>query len=280
MAVERTSESDGSEKSADVQPVVAPTAKKPNKTLIIALVAVVAVVVVGIVAAMLLMKPNYKESYDKSSALRKEILSWQDDSGCRDFFENLGEDDVTLDELKGYGTTCDKEIKEFGKQLREIGKTSGVQRDKDIKEQYELVESKWNTLVSNETDFEKDLQANLDLHQFAVAAGKVDTADFDGMLKAIAYLTGSDNAKIKEIGGKLEGYIKKMQQLMTEFQAAKTASEQRKIYNELEEVVDEISEFSDADEWSDGAVNFSADNLEDWADEFDRLNSMLKEKAE
>lgn len=282
MAVERTNKSADSKGSADVQPVVAPTtvAKKPNKTLIIVLAVVAVVVVAGIVAAMMLMKPNYEESYEKSSALRKELLSWQDDSGCRDFFDNLGEEDVKVATLEEYGKTCDEEIKGFGKQLREIGKTSGVQRNKEIKAQYELVESKWNTLVSNETDFEKDLQANLDLHKFIVAANEVDGSDFDGMLKAIDYLKNSDNAKLKEIGTKFADYIKKMQKLMADLQAAKTTSEQREIYSELEDVVDEMSELADADEWTDEVVNFSADNLEDWADEFDRLNSMLQEKAE
>lgn len=284
MAVERTSETAAtpdSQAPADVQPVVAPTeTKKSNKTLIIILAVVAVVVVAGIVAALMLMKPNYKESYDKTSALRSEIMDWQDDSGCRNFFDNLGEEDVTLETLNGYGDECNKEIKNFGDQLRAIGKTSGVQRDKDIKAQYDLVETKWNTLVSNETDFEKDLQANLDLHQFIVAASDVDGSDLDGMLKAVTYLTDSDNAKIKEIGDKFADYIKKLQRLMTELQAAKTPSEQTRIYNELQKVVDEMGELSDADEWSDGVVNFSAENLEAWADEFDRLNTMLEEKAE
>ena len=284
MAVERTSETattPDSQAPAEVQPVVAPTpAQKSNKTLIIILVAVAVVVVAGIVAALMLMKPNYKESYDKTSALRSELMDWQENSGCRSFFDNLGEKDVTLEALNGYGDECDKEIKDFGDQLRAVGKTSGVQRDKEIKAQYDLVEMKWNALVSNEADFKKDLQANLDLHQFIIAADGVDGSDLDGMLEAVTYLTNSDNAKIKEVGDKFADYIKKLQRLMAELQAAKTPSEQTRIYKELQEVVDEMSELSDADEWSDGVVNFSADNLEAWADEFDRLNTMLKEKAE
>lgn len=222
-------------------------AKKKKIILIISICS--AVLVLGIAAAIvipILLRVDYSTAYSAAKELKPKIYEIYRSYDCEYVIDYVDSSYTSTKKYAEYIENCKKVYSsETDELVSKLGSTDGVQKNNDIKTQFDKFNAEYAQLSSGSS---ADLDAKLNLwqarHNFIVAADDLTTSSADSLYTTAAnYLINSGNDTLKTYG---ESWLERKLAINAAYRAWQNASYSNPNYNQLrEDYNNKRSELSD-----------------------------------
>jgi len=241
--------------------------------LIVALICVVLFKAIG--------SPDYGTSYQLVKELGTEFTDmWGDlDASCSAMLSQESDPNVATTEYHQYITECRQTLAQAWDTTYQLGKSSGITKDSELKQQFETFQNSMNSAFPPKQDLTKMEKTITAVHDFAVRLGTIDgKSNANDVKTAAAVLIDSGSTDWAEFG---KTWQTKMLKLLDARQAYATASYsdpqyqsiQQNYYDALDDLNTYLSEI-DYEGWDNGGFHFDAiDQLET---NFDALSSAVR----
>lgn len=167
----------------------------------------VALSVIAIIFS-LVFKINYGESYRKAKDVQEELSELNSNmSSCSRVVSYVNSTWTNEKTYNEYVSKCLDALDYDGSTVAELGNTSGVKRDKDIKAQYDKFKKAYDKAMPNTSDVENTLKTYKAWHTFIIysSAASNSIQDDEAYRKAAEALKESGNDVLIEYA---EGWLK------------------------------------------------------------------------
>ena len=257
--------------------------------LILGIIAIILVVVLG-------GKPDYQSSYDKMGELAQTINTFST-GNCANIVRSLTGSSYANNEPETYIEPCKKDVAEIYTKTNELGETSGVKKDSEVKKAYDEFKNTLQESIPEGDDLEKELKAIQDLGNFAAKFNAINISSSNieatrsTVTEALSYLTNSENEKIAEMGRDLSTRFNDLFDSINRYKSAAEAYQNANVfdanYSELYQAYsDALSEMSSKSsnlsstsivDMLEG-IGFKLKNANGVVDKFDDLRDSIREK--
>lgn len=222
----------GAPQTDQPQPVVPP--KKPmdpktKKMIIIICSAVGGLLILGIAALIILpiiLKVDYEQTYDLAESANDIRYDIQNSDSCGGVTSYVNSSYQTESTYEKYVSECKGDLAAFKESIEKLAGSSGVQRDDDIKKEWEEFKTSYDAAMPA---YEKLIDVYSDWHTFVAGWSEAtDDSDWwDSMSESkvqslTSALTSSDIAAFKKYG---EGFASARWKQISARQAYQTAYE-------------------------------------------------------
>ena len=257
--------------------------------LLIAIITIILVLALG-------GKPDYQSSYDKMGELAQTINTFST-GNCANIVRSLTGSSYADNKPETYIEPCKKDVAEIYAKTNELGETSGVKKDSEVKKAYDEFKNTLQESIPEGDDLKKELKAIQDLGNFAAKFNAINISSSDieatrsTVTEALSYLTNSENEQIAEMGRDLSTKFNDLFDAINRYKSAAEAYQNANVfdanYSELYQA------YSDAlSEMSSKSSNFSSTSIVDTlegidfklknangvVDKFDDLRDSIREK--
>lgn len=160
----------------------------------------IALSVIAIIVS-LVFKTNYGESYRMAKEVKDELSDLSSNTGAcgrvASYVDSTWTNEKTYND---YVSKCLDSLDHDDSKIIELGKTSGVKRDEDIKAQYDKFKKAYDQAFPSQTGVEETLKVYKAWHTFVIKSNAASSAikDDDAYRKAAETLKESGNKTLSE----------------------------------------------------------------------------------
>ncbi len=239
--------------------------------------------IIGIVVASIVLSPNYGESYKVAKELRSKISVLDFTGDCQDVVDYVNSTYTSVTDYDRDVDSCKTSASEVPGLVVQLGQTSGVKRDKEVKAQFERFQEALNSILPDQTDLETRLGTYSAWHKFVVAVDDLTANDSDAEFQnAAKKLTESGNEVLAKYGA---GWLEKELAWAKAYRAWDNASYSASNYSALRQARDDTK--AEASTWiaeNKPDINevggLDLQNNDRMATEFNKLYDMIVELYE
>lgn len=163
----------------------------------------VAAVAVIAVVAMMFLQADYSSAYLKAREVAEKIKVLAGNDACRSVVDFVGANHPTEEEYKKYATKCKNVADGMWKLVDELGATESVQKNGEIKAQFEKFESELATVIPDEEaeEFNEKLNLYRAWHDFELRVAVLNYNNSEEKFReAILPLAESGNETFEKYG--------------------------------------------------------------------------------
>lgn len=247
----------------------------------VGIAAVIAMIVLACILIPKMGKPDYGESYKVANELDEKLGEAYDgyDAVCYKMLVKTADTDLDMAAYNEATDKCKVAVDESRELTKKLGRTTGITKNEDLKKQFETYEQ----ATAEGLPEASTLDIYRRLHEFLLNSQdiSVDSSKED-VEKAAEPLTKSGNQTWEDFGkGWSDRTIKLIESYAAYDQADETASNYRELYNNYQDAMEDLDEFSDDFDVDDAAVGgIDADKINDMLDKFDDLRSAIRDTYE
>ncbi len=195
------------------------TPQKKSHTKLLLIILVVLLVAAGLTVAGVMFLPkllgaNYEESYEVATQLdaKLEAIYVDDESECGQMAEMFRLGTATTEEFDEQVTGCKVQMSEARQLVEELGETSAVKKDDDLKTEYADFRKAANTTLPNDTQLDKEMGWLSETYAFLAKLTNLDltvmtVADISEMTQP---LRESENETLEEFGQGMQERLEAM----------------------------------------------------------------------
>lgn len=274
-------------KSANSAQEAAPvtTVKKSNQRTgwIIGGVVAAVVVVLAILACVLvpkLMGVDYQESEEIADDLFDKIEDVY--SGytavCYNALANVDDDELSLEDYKQKITECQQGLAEVRELAGKLEKSSGVQRNAEVKEKYSAFAEAAKPVLLNEAQVDKSLATYLAVHEFLLNMANYEADTSEAEIKEMTKsLVEADNENLKAFGEELRTRMIDLGETYQKFVAS--GQSDRTIAADYLEKAEDLQEWMETlDFEEEELVDLTSDRVNEMLDRYEELLKVIQEK--
>lgn len=167
--------------------------------------ATVVVGVIAIVVISLLTRVDYGETYRVAKELSPEITAFAQNTSCTRVLDYVDSQYTTVTTYNDYVSSCLSAGSEIDGLIEKLGATSGVKRNKEIKEVFDKFSEGVSQTLPNAEELEEKLAMYRAWHEYVYLEDDVRFSDTNAELQAVAApLIDSGNEVLKTYG---EGWL-------------------------------------------------------------------------
>lgn len=195
------------------------TPQKKSHTKMLLIILVVLLVAAGLTVAGVMFLPkllgaNYEESYEVATQLdaKLEEIYVDDESECGQMAEMFRLGTATTEEFDEHVTGCKVQMSEARQLVEELGETSAVKKDDDLKTEYADFRKAANTTLPDDTQLDKEMGWLSETYAFLAKLTNLDltvmtVADISEMTQP---LRESENETLEEFGQGMQERLEAM----------------------------------------------------------------------
>lgn len=198
----------------------APMDPAKKKKLIIMISSIAGAVAAGAIAIMILvlvLRVNYGETYRAARELKAEVSRLYTNGDCDYVVSSVGSEYVSEQRYDEYVESCRSAVAGIDEGTEKLAATAGVQRNKEIKAQFEAYRAALVEAFSDREELDRKLDLYAAWHKYTVMAEglSVDEATEEEVRAAANMLAESGDEALKTYGegwyGKTWAYVKATQ---------------------------------------------------------------------
>ncbi|MDO4508197.1 MAG: hypothetical protein Q4B65_02325 [Candidatus Saccharibacteria bacterium] len=244
------------------------------------------VVVLGVVIAVVLvmiLKVDYRESYLKAKDMDEKIYDIYYSYDCDDAVSYVDSTYIDGEEYEKYITECKALGDGVGTMVEDLGKTSGVAKNSEIKAQYDKFKAAYDKVLPGAEELAAKLDVYKAWHEYALLVDELSSEDPDEDFTAAANaLINSGNDVLKAYG---EGWLEKVLNYIHAYNAWYDAKwndpkydEYYDAYTRADEEFDDYREENRPDLEEIAPLNFS--DASEMYEEWNKLTGLIADNYE
>lgn len=166
------------------------------------------VLIIAVVVICILMKVDYGESYKLAKELKPKAYDISNNYSCANAVGYADSHYVDNSSYSGYVSGCLAMMDGVSELVADLGRTSGVKRNKEIKEQYGRFKEAVNAVVPEGNELAEKMKLYEAWHKFVVATDDLSaSSSSDAEIRnAVKSLTESGNKILEDYG---KGWLEK-----------------------------------------------------------------------
>lgn len=258
--------------------------KKSNqKKMVIAGVAAVAVVAVVVLGCILIPK-MFGTDYKESARVAGELETVLDDAYdgysavCYDAFSGAADESVSVEDYTKKVDACKEKLAEGRKLASELGKTSGVKNDADIKAKYEAFEEDAKVALPESDELDKTMNLYTSMHEFIVKLDEFEPDMSEDEIKNTAnLLINTGNEALVKFG---EGWRDRMIEVVRLYAKYEDTGDYT-IVTQMMKKVEEMEDWANSSDvlTDDELGELDSDKVNDMLQKFIELKAAIDKKA-
>ncbi len=243
--------------------------------------AAVVLIVLGFIFIPKMLGTDYKKSYEVASDLNEQLKGIYDDrsSACYKMASQISSESTDETKFNGYADDCQKLMVKAHDKIKELGETSGVKNDKDIKDKYNAFAEKAKVSLPEESELMKATTFVKDVHSFMLAASEISVdSSVEDVKKAADPIVNSDNKAWSKFASTWRDFMTDMIQIYQEYNSGKIS--QSELYNRYTKANKAYEEWAkDANDVAEEVpAEFDSDVAQEMIDEFNELYQAISDK--